>query len=138
MNMNSTRPIGRGRAKLISAVKNVSITDADTTPPQVTTLKFPKSLMGLFIGRGGTKVKEMRGESGASIEVTADDVKGECIVKISGNRAQTDKAKKSVEDLNNNVTSTSNSAMPRLPSICDRDIPMALLSRSLVKAALTL
>ena len=118
MNMNSTRPIGRGRAKLISAVKNVSITDADTTAtaPQVTTLKFPKSLMGLFIGGGGTKVKEMREESGASIEVTADDVKGECIVKISGNRAQTDKAKKIVEDINNNVTSTSNGAMPSIPA----------------------
>ena len=116
--MNNSRPIGRGRAKLISAVKNVSITE--TSPSQVITLTFPKSLMGSLIGKGGTKVKEMREESGASIEVTADDVKGECIVKISGDRVQTDKAKKIVEDINNNnnnkVTSPLNSAIPGIPA----------------------
>jgi len=116
MNMNSSRPIGRGRAKLINAVKNVSITE--TSASQVITLTFPKSLMGSLIGKGGTKVKEMREESGASIEVTADDVKGECIVKISGDRVQTDKAKKIVEDINNNnnVNSLLNGAIPGIPA----------------------
>ena len=118
--MNSTRPVGRGRAKLINAVKNGSNIEASL----VTTLKFPKSVMGMLIGKGGSKVKEMREDSGASIEVTAEDAKGECIVKISGNRAQTDKAKKIVEDINNNVTSSSNglcsssssSAIPGIPA----------------------
>ena len=109
------RPIGRGRARLITAATSLSTSvrpGPSSNASSTETLEFPKSAMGLLIGKGGAKVKEIREESGANVDISADDAQNKCIVKISGLKLQTDKAKKIVEDLNNNVGGNNSFSVP--------------------------
>ena len=107
--MGAERPVGRGRAKLIERLRDK---DASVDPgrksggekPGVSALissaivlKYPKSLMGKLIGKGGSKIKELREASGAGIDLSEEGE--EVVVKIRGKSSQKDKAKELVESV---------------------------------------
>ena len=107
--MGAERPVGRGRAKLIERLRDK---DASVAPgrksggekPGVSALassalvlKYPKSLMGKLVGKGGSKIKELREASGAGIDLSEEG--GEVVVKIRGTSSQKDKAKELVESV---------------------------------------
>ena len=93
--MGAVRPIGRGRAKLID---NLRDKDASVAPGRKTVvLKFSKSLKGKLVGKGGSKIKELREVSGAGIDLSEEGE--EVVVTIRGTGSQVEKAKELVESL---------------------------------------
>ena len=124
--MGAVRPTGRGRAKLIERLRD---TEASTAPGPVRksavekgvsvsavsssalVLKFPKSLMGKLVGKGGSRIKELREASGAGIDLSEEGE--EVIVKIRGTSSQRDKAKELVEA----VTSASEESKDTFPGV---------------------
>ena len=107
--MGAERPTGRGRAKLIERLRDTeaSIAPGLVKKPAVEklgvsavtsstlVLKFPKSLMGKLVGKGGSKIKELREASGAGIDLSEEGQ--EVVVKIRGTSSQRDKAKELME-----------------------------------------
>ena len=120
--MGAERPTGRGRAKLIERLRD---TEASHAPGPVKSpavgvmavtsstlvLKFPKSLMGKLVGKGGSRIKELREASGAGIDLSEEGE--EVIVKIRGTSSQRDKAKELVEA----VTSASEESKDTFPGV---------------------
>ena len=58
-------------------------------------IKIPNRLVGLVIGKGGEKIQQLQGESGAKIQVAPDgsEINGERVVTISGTNETANHAK---------------------------------------------
>ena len=123
--MGAERPTGRGRAKLIERLRDTqaSLAPGPVKKPAVEklgvsavtsstlVLKFPKSLMGKLVGKGGSRIKELREASGAGIDLSEEGE--EVVVKIRGTSSQRDKAKELVEA----VTSASEESKDTFPGV---------------------
>ena len=99
--MGAERPVGRGRAKLMERLRGPPTNGAPGRKPGEAVssvsavLKYPTSMMGRLVGKGGSKIRELREASGAGIDVSEEGE--ECVVKIRGNQVQTDQARKLVD-----------------------------------------
>ena len=84
----------------VGFVKDAERGDKNKSEAGEIVLSVPQSMMGKIIGKAGFVIREMRENSGASIEVKETDTS--CSVIIRGGKEQRDKAVKMVGDLNNN------------------------------------
>ena len=129
--MGAERPTGRGRAKLIERLRDTEASHAPGPRPvmkpavgvlavtsSTLVLKFPKSLMGKLVGKGGSKIKELREASGAGIDLSEEGE--EVVVKIRGTSSQRDKAKELVEALTS-ASEESKDAVPAWGSVAYGD-----------------
>ncbi|CAH1101227.1 unnamed protein product [Psylliodes chrysocephalus] len=63
------------------------------------TMYVPSMKVGKIIGRGGSKINELQGESGARIQVTKDVEGDDTIVKLFGSDSCVARAKELINDL---------------------------------------
>ena len=84
----------------VGVVKDAERGDENKSEAGEIVLSVPQRMMRKLIGKAGSVIREMRENSGASIEVKETGTN--CSVIIRGGKEQRDKAVKMVGDLNNN------------------------------------
>lgn len=92
--------------EIISESSNKESNDRSFEPREhVIKIWVPESKCGMIIGRGGSKISEIQGETGTRVDVNSRERNDndQCLVTISGSKENCEDAEKIVNDIVNDV-----------------------------------